>query len=217
MSGISMANGVTLIDSKHPEFKEEKGQANGYAPLDAGGKIPEEHLPEGSGGYVLPVATASVLGGVKDGSGVTIAGDGTIAAVYEATEANIKMNGIQAVGTADTAARGDHVHPSDTSKLDASTYTAADVLSKIKTVDGSSSGLDADLLDGKHVTELAAAVHTHAASEIGTLEADLYGDLLQSTIPSDSVIASTVLVGSVVSLDAPCTQLFTKMLGIHFN
>lgn len=36
----------------------------------------------------------------------------------------------------------------DTEKLNASTYTAADILTKIKTVDGSGSGLDADLLDG---------------------------------------------------------------------
>lgn len=34
-------------------------------------------------------------------------------------------------------------------KLDASAYTAADVLAKIKTVDGAGSGLDADLLDGQ--------------------------------------------------------------------
>jgi hypothetical protein len=33
-------------------------------------------------------------------------------------------------------------------KLDSSSYTAADVLTKIKTVDGVGSGLDADLLDG---------------------------------------------------------------------
>ena len=33
-------------------------------------------------------------------------------------------------------------------KLTASTYTAADVLTKIKTVDGSGSGLDADTIDG---------------------------------------------------------------------
>lgn len=33
-------------------------------------------------------------------------------------------------------------------KLDATSYTASDVLTKIKTVDGSDSGLDADLLDG---------------------------------------------------------------------
>lgn len=34
-------------------------------------------------------------------------------------------------------------------KLDSSAYTAADVLAKIKTVDGAGSGLDADLLDGQ--------------------------------------------------------------------
>ena len=40
-------------------------------------------------------------------------------------------------------------------KLDSSAYTATDVLSKIKTVDGVGSGLDADLLDGKHGNEYA--------------------------------------------------------------
>ena len=35
---------------------------------------------------------------------------------YEATATNIKMNGTQAVGTRDTVARGDHVHPTDTSR-----------------------------------------------------------------------------------------------------
>ena len=34
--------------------------------------------------------------------------------------------------------------------LDSSSYTASDVLSKLLTVDGASSGLDADLLDGQH-------------------------------------------------------------------
>ena len=40
-------------------------------------------------------------------------------------------------------------------KLDSSAYTATDVLSKVKTVDGIGSGLDADLLDGKHGNEYA--------------------------------------------------------------
>jgi len=47
-------------------------------------------------------------------------------------------------------------------KLDSSSYTAADVLTKIKTVDGSTSGLDADLLDGQHGSYYAtdsAVVH----------------------------------------------------------
>ena len=36
---------------------------------------------------------------------------------YEATVANIKMSGTQAVGTSNAVARGDHVHPTDTSRV----------------------------------------------------------------------------------------------------
>lgn len=52
-------------------------------------------------------------------------------------------------------------------KLDSSAYTAADVLSKVKTVDGVGSGLDADLLDGKHGNEYAlkTEVITEAPSD----------------------------------------------------
>lgn len=52
-------------------------------------------------------------------------------------------------------------------KLDSSAYTAADVLSKVKTVDGIDSGLDADLLDGKHGNEYAlkTEVITEAPSD----------------------------------------------------
>ena len=42
-------------------------------------------------------------------------------------------------------------------KLNSSSYTAADVLTKIKTVDGAGSGLDADLLDGQSSAYYAVA------------------------------------------------------------
>lgn len=48
-------------------------------------------------------------------------------------------------------------------KLDSSVYTATDVLSKVKTVDGVGSGLDADLLDGKQGNEYA--LKTEAITE----------------------------------------------------
>ncbi len=41
--------------------------------------------------------------------------------------------------------------------IDNSAYTAADVLTKIKTVDGAASGLDADLLDGNHASAFAVS------------------------------------------------------------
>lgn len=47
-------------------------------------------------------------------------------------------------------------------KLASSAYTAADVLDKIKTVDGAGSGLDADTLDGISSTGFASASHNHS-------------------------------------------------------
>ena len=42
-------------------------------------------------------------------------------------------------------------------KLESSSYTASDVLTKIKTVDGTGSGLDADTLDGNEATAFATS------------------------------------------------------------
>jgi len=67
-------------------------------------------------------------------------------------------------------------------KLESSTYTASDVLTKIKTVDGASSGLDADLLDGLQ-SATANTVSTIVARDssgnfsAGTITADLVGDV----------------------------------------
>lgn len=57
-------------------------------------------------------------------------------------------------------------------KLDSSAYTATDVLSKVKTVDGVGSGLDADLLDGKHGNEYA--LKTEAITEAPS-DGKIYG------------------------------------------
>ena len=48
-----------------------------------------------------------------------------------------------------TIANVDGLQTALNAKLNSSAYTAADVLAKIKTVDGAGSGLDADLLDGQ--------------------------------------------------------------------
>lgn len=49
--------------------------------------------------------------------------------------------------------------------LNAATYTAADILTKIKTVDGSGSGLDADVLDG-HDTSFFVAASAYTAADV---------------------------------------------------
>lgn len=49
-------------------------------------------------------------------------------------------------------------------KLNAASYTAADVLSKLLTVDGSGSGIDADTLDGVSSAGFASSSHDHDAA-----------------------------------------------------
>ncbi|NWG46262.1 MAG: hypothetical protein HXY25_06910 [Alphaproteobacteria bacterium] len=49
-------------------------------------------------------------------------------------------------------------------KLASASYTAADVLGKLLTVDGAGTGLDADLLDGNEAAAFALAGHNHDAT-----------------------------------------------------
>jgi len=71
--------------------------------------------------------------------------------------------------------------------LPASSYTASDVLTKIKTVDGAGSGLDADLLDG-YSTASAATANTIALRDVN-------GDLFAGTFWGTSFQGN--LVGNV--------------------
>jgi len=74
----------------------------------------------------------------------------------------------------------------ETDKLESSVYTASDVLTKIKTVDGTGSGLDADLLDGNEATAFATASHTQTASTITDFDTEVSNNT--------SVVANTAKV-----------------------
>src|SRR5262245_14783142 len=88
-------------------------------------------------------------------------------------------------------------------KLDASAYTAADVLAKLLTVDGAGSGLDADTLDGQSSAAFAAASHTHAQSEVTGLEDALTAKLDASAYTAADVLSKLLTVdGSGSGLDA---------------
>ena len=77
-------------------------------------------------------------------------------------------------------------------KLESSSYTAADVLTKIKTVDGSGSGLDADLLDGLN------SASTNTASTI--VARDASGNFAAGTITA--ALTGTASIASTVTLTA---------------
>ncbi len=88
-------------------------------------------------------------------------------------------------------------------KLPSASYTAADVLSKLLTVDGTGSGLDADLLDGQSAAAFAAASHTHAQSEVTGLVAALAAKLDASSYTAADVLSKLLTVdGAASGLDA---------------
>jgi hypothetical protein len=93
--------------------------------------------------------------------------DTSIATTAFVTAANTALKSV-IVGTA-TAAMDTfgEVETAVNAKLASSAYTAADVLAKVKTVDGAGSGLDADVLDGQDGSYyLAIANATGAISDV---------------------------------------------------
>lgn len=132
------------------------GAANGVATLDASSKLTASQMP---------VATTTVVGGVKDGTGVTIAGDGTLSVDYGSSSGtavqgnDTRVTADQAAGTASIrtlgtgaqqAAAGNHTHaylPLSGGTLTGALTLAADPVSALQPatkqyVDNVAAGLD---------------------------------------------------------------------------
>jgi hypothetical protein len=76
-------------------------------------------------------------------------------------------------------------------KLDSSSYTAADVLSKITTVDGATSGLDADLLDGQHGSYYRSWDNaTNKPSPTVTLSGDVSGSATLTELAGATIVTT---------------------------
>lgn len=114
------------------------------------------------------------------------------------------LTGTQAttlLDVATTALKG-LLSASDKTKLDAITgtntgdETAAGILSKLLTVDGAGSGLDADTLDGLSSAAFAAASHTHTASQIS-----------DSTTAGRAMLTAATVAAQTALLDVFTTAL----------
>lgn len=119
------------------------------------------------------------------------------------------LDGKQPVGSYATA--GDIA-----GKLDASAYTAADVFTKVTSLDGALSGLDADLLDGQHggyflswanfsgvPTTFTPSAHVHPISDITGLQTALDSKLAASTYTASDILSKLLIVdGPGSGLDA---------------
>lgn len=97
-----------------------------------------------------------------------------------------------------------------TSYLPSTSYTAADVLAKLKTVDGADSGLDADLLDGYHVSRfpLLNAVCGSSYDLNNADRAGYYNVSMSTNRPSEAYgygMMETIEVHTGVSDSEKCT------------
>lgn len=141
----------------------------------------------GGGGGVSSVSgTAPITstGGATPAIGITAATSGAAGSMSAADKA--KLDGVEAGATGD--------------------QSAAEILTAVKTVDGTGSGLDADLLDGQHASAFEAAgavtAHTGAVDPHGdrAYAAALVDDLSGVT---DAAAARTALgLGSLATLSA---------------
>lgn len=104
---------------------------------------------------------------LKNPNALTISLNGTSQGAYDGSAAksiNITASSIGAAASSHTHTINQITNLQSTlnSKLNSSAYTAADILSKLKTVDGSGSGLDADTLDGVHNGFVSGRLHTYS-------------------------------------------------------
>ncbi|WP_280568267.1 hypothetical protein [Chromohalobacter sp. 296-RDG] len=83
-------------------------------------------------------------------------------------------------------------------KLDSSSYTAADVLTKLLTVDGEGSGLSADTLDGKHLAQLEQDYRDFSVAVTPTAFTKSDGSRAAWTAPTVSTLVTTSSLSLVV-------------------
>jgi len=141
------------------------------------------------------------------------------ATTYNKTEVDAAINNVidSAPGALNTlnelaAALGDDPNFATTvtnniaTKLPTSAYTAADVLAKIKTVDGPGSGLNADYLDSHSASYFAVASSTYTESEVN--------NLLSNKLNASSYTAADVLA-KIKTVDGPGSGLDADTLDGH--
>jgi hypothetical protein len=93
----------------------------------------------------------------------------------------------------------DAVNDLHDNKLDSSTYTASDVLTKIKTVDGSGSGLDADTVDGIQASSFLRSDTGEMNLSGITFQASLGNRIIKSIGAINDAKAGVILFAKVYS------------------
>lgn len=102
-------------------------------------------------------------------------------------------------------------------KLDSTSYTASDVLTKIKTVDGAGSGLDADLLDGLDSSDFVRMTTNQTIAGVKTFSSSpIVPDLLAND-NSTKATNSKYVDSAIGALDTSIKAYYTAGTGISLS
>ena len=115
------------------------------------------------------VVTKNIINNLifKDGSALS---NGTVTLNKLDTDTQAKINLVPSMTEDIITINSELANKVDESEID-NLVSAEAVLTKIKTVDGTTSGLDADLLDGKHASEFATNDHAHTVATQADVDA----------------------------------------------
>ena len=181
--------GITLIEQMQADMIASEAVVEGYAKAAAGSAAAAADSASeaaGSASAAAGSAAAAADDAQKAADSATQAADSAVQAAGSKTAAAGSAGRAEASADSAAASAEDARKSADeaaqivTGDLDTryvrlTDYTAAAVLGKVKAVDGSGSGLDADLLDGKQGSEYAAKQHTHAQGDVTGLSGSLSG------------------------------------------
>lgn len=201
-----------LIDSKVSSWNDIKDKPSTFTPSThthnyaSTVKVGSTNYNVNSNIISLPAYPTTL----KNPNALTISLNGTSQGAYDGSTAksiNITASSVGAAASSHTHTINQITNLQSTldSKLNSSAYTAADVLSKLKTVDGSGSGLDADLLDGYHLIS--------SGDGVGVKKTFFF--------PSTSQVSSYIKLGTLKTVagtgSGSSKVIFTVRGGINFG
>lgn len=218
--------GITLIEQMQADMIASEAVVEGYAKAAAGSAAAAADSASeaaGSASAAAGSAAAAADDAQKAADSATQAADSAVQAAGSKTAAAGSAGRAEASADSAAASAEDARKSADeaaqivTGDLDTryvrlTDYTAAAVLGKVKAVDGSGSGLDADLLDGKQAAAFAATKHTHEQGEVTGLSGSLSGltsrvdGLAGSKADKPQTYTATLAAAGWTGSKAPYTQ-----------
>lgn len=142
MDAVSAHGATSSATASRIMIRDANGRAQVASPSVAADVSNKGYVDTAVSGAAVPDASSTVKGKVQLSSATNSTSE-MLAATSAAVKAAYDRGSVGVSAAAAAQAKADAALP-------ASAYTAADMLTKIKSVDGSGSGLDADTLDGQH-------------------------------------------------------------------